>query len=218
MENSIRILAENYNLEIDDPIVGEALEIVKNTDKSEVAKVLKKYYRPTSLNMGTVGAYLWGGLQNYYGEVSKSCSALNNGSLFENDETCQYQIWTYKNGKMKLQGDSLSSKAYIYVEDTEKKENKEKESWQGFNYSDIEKLKAGGIENACVLNTLDNKHSILLKMVPITHLPILKNFDDEDHTNQDKQIEKENSSLPYYIFLLIFLIIFIKIYYSHLVS
>ena len=208
MENSIRILAENYNLEIDDPIVGEALEIVKNVEKEEIAKILKKYYRPTSLNMGTVGAYLWGGLQNYYGEVSKSCSALNNGSLFENDETCQYQIWTYKKGEMKLQGDSLSSKAYIYVE----------EEWQGFNYCDIEKLKNGGIENACVLNTVDNKHSILLKMCPIAHLPVLKNFDDEDNANQDKQIEKENSSLPYYIFLLIFLIIFIKIYYSHLVS
>ena len=208
MESYIKILAENYDLEIDDPMVREAYEKVKNAEKSEVSKILKKYYRPTRLNVGTVGAYLWGGMQNYYGEVSKSCSALNNGSLFENEETCQYQIWTYKNGDMKLQGDSLSSKAYIYVED----------EWQGFNYCDIEKLKEGGIENACVLNTVDNKHNILLKMSPITHLPILKNYDEKDEKQNDGEIEREKSSLPYYIFLLIFLIIFIKIYYSHLVS
>ena len=150
MNDAIRILAENYDLEMDDPIVMDSMEIVKNAEKGEISKNLKKYYRPTTLKIGTVGAFLWGGLQNYYGEVSKSCSALNNGSLFENEETCQYQIWTYKNGIMKLQGDSLSSKAYIYVE----------EGWQGFNYSDIEKLKEGGIENATVLNTIDNKHTM----------------------------------------------------------
>lgn len=208
MENEIRILAENYDLDLDDPIVREAYEKIKNAEKSEVSKILKKYYRPTRLNVGTVGAYLWGGMQNYYGEVSKSCSALNNGSLFENEETCQYQIWTYKDGHLRLKGDSLSPKAYIYVED----------GWQGFNYSDIEKLKEGGIENACVLNTVDNKHNILLKMSAITHLPILKNYDEKDEKQDDGEIEREKSSLPYYIFLLIFLIIFIKIYYSHLVS
>ena len=213
MESYIKILAENYDLEIDDPVVKEAYEKVKNAEKPEISSLLKKYYRPTRLNVGTVGAYLWGGMQNYYGEVSKSCSALNNGSLFENEETCQYQIWIYKNGQMKLQGDSLSSKAYIYVDDKEGKE-----SWQGFNYSDIEKLKEGGIENACVLNTVDNKHNILLKMSPITHLPILKNYEEKDEKQNDGEIEREKSSLPYYIFLLIFLIIFIKIYYSHLVS
>lgn len=207
MNEAIRFLAENYNLEIENHVVQDAIEKIKNVEKGEISKILKKYYRPTTLSMGTVGAFLWGGIQNYYGEVSKSCSALNNGSLFENEETCQYQIWTYKNATLKLQGDSLSSKAYIYVED----------GWQGFNYCDIEKLKDGGIENACILNTIDNKHSILLKMCPITHLPILKNFDDEDH-EKEELIEKEKSSLPYYIFLLIFLIIFIKIYYSHLVS
>ena len=209
MESCIKILAENYDLELDNPVIQDAYEKVKktkNVEKEEISKILKKYYRPTTLSMGTVGAFLWGGMQNYYGEVSKSCSALNNGSLFENEETCQYQIWTYKNATLKLQGDSLSSKAYIYVE----------EGWQGFNYCDIEKLKDGGIENACILNTIDNKHSILLKMCPITHLPVLKNFDDEDEKQEN--IEQEKSSLPYYIFLLIFLIIFIKMYYSHLVT
>ena len=102
MENEIRILAENYDLDLEDPMVREAYEKVKNAEKSEISSLLKKYYRPTRLNVGTVGAYLWGGMQNYYGEVSKSCSALNNGSLFENEETCQYQIWTYKNIMLKV--------------------------------------------------------------------------------------------------------------------
>lgn len=206
METAIKKLCENYDLDIDSPIVREAYEIIKNAEREEVIKELKKYYRPTSLNTGTVGSYLWGSLQNYYGDVSKPCSALNNGSLFENDEMCQYQIWIYKNGVIKLQGESLSSKAYIYVEN----------NWEGFNYCDIEKLKDAGIENACVLNTVDNRHTILLKMSPIFHLPVLKNFDENE--KKDELVEKENSSLPYYIFLLIFLIIFIKIYYSHLVS
>jgi hypothetical protein len=205
METAVKELAENYDLDIDSPLVHASYEIVKNSDKNEISKILKKYYRPTILHTNTIGAYLWGGLQNYYGEVSKSCSVLSNGSFFDNEETCQYQIWTYKNGIMKLRGDSLSSKAYIYVE----------EDWQGFNYSDIEKLQEAGIENAAVLNTIDNKHSILLKMCPLTHLPVLKNFEDEV---KDEIVKHENSSLPYYIFLLIFLIIFIKIYYSHLVS
>ncbi len=203
METAIQTLSNNYDLEIDNPIIQEAYEFVKNNKNENVKNLLQKYYRPTSLKMGTVGAYLWGSLQNYYGDVNKSCSILNNNSLFNVDETCQYQMWTYKGGELECKGHSLSSKAYIYVD----------EDWKGFSLSSIEKLVTEGIEHAAILNTVDSKHRILIKMSPVDTLPIIQQVEKPSVQKGD-----EKSFLPYYIFFLIFVIIFVKIYYKNIIS
>ena len=200
MEDALKILTNNYDLDLNNERVRDAYEFVKN-NRDEIRN-LEKYYRPTSLKTGSVGAYLWGSLQNYYGDVNKSCSILNNNSLFNTDENCQYQIWTYKNGQLDCKGHSQSSKAYIYVG----------EDWEGFDLTSIENLSSSGIEYATVLNTIDSKHNILIKMSSVNDLPIVK------EEKSIVEVKKENFLIPYYIFFLIFVIIFIKIYHQKIIS
>jgi hypothetical protein len=199
MEEAIQFLANNYDLNVNDPIVANAYNFVKsnekNMDTSQIVNILNQQFRPTSLKVGSVGAYLWGSSQNYYGPVTKSCSALSNGSLLhDTNESCQYQIWTYDK-ELTSTGHSSSSRAYIYVNS----------DWQGFENEDIDKLKNFGIEYAAILTTENSKHEILIPITSIQNLPILKEYKE--------LIQQESPSYLYFYLFICLLILAISGYF-----
>ena len=201
MEEALYTMTQNYDLPLDHPSLQAAYQFLEaNKNDPYLQRHIGLFHRPTSLKVGTAGAYLWGSLQNYYGDVSKSCSSLHNNSLLHNpeDETCQYQIWNYTQNVLRSVGHSFSPKAYIYVD----------ENWQGFEDKDIEILRNNGIEHATILNTKDSKHNILLPMTSINNLPILKNYEGQviEHI-----IEEESSNWAFYLFMLLIFCAFIGI-------
>ena len=204
MRAAIETLAENYDKKLDDPTIAEAFEIVEKyknqsqnsqnsqtqNSQNQIFDILKEQFRPTSIKIGTVGAYLWGCSQNYYGEVNKSCSAFCNDNYLRQEtiQPCQYQIWTYET-TLYSTGHSFSSNAYIYINET----------WQGFTEKDVEKLKNGGVKYASVISTEDSKHQIIIPMTLVENLPILKEY-------QEVETEEVSYAKYYFLFFVIFLI------------
>ena len=191
MRRAIETLAQNY----DTPI--EQLEEYKNYIEThlnpEVYEIINQQFRPMGLKVGTAGAYLWGCNQNYYGNVSKSCSALCHGSLpYENSKSCQYQIWTY-NDDLKCNEKISSSIAYIYLD-----------RYKQFSKKDIEKLKEANVTHVTVLITENNQHKTIIPLSDIENLPLQK---------EEVEIEEEVSYKYYYIIIfLIIILFFTKLY------
>ena len=150
---------------------------------------LQNHYRPTELEINTVGSYLWGCSQNYYGDVNKSCSPLCINSLYSEDNDCQYSIWTYS-GELNNILNTKTTQAYIYVEN----------NWTGFTNTDIEKLKLNSISHATILKTQNSQHKIVLPMTSISNLPIIRNYFEHEY-------EVKESYNYYWILILIVLAI-----------
>lgn len=199
MEEAIQFLASYYDYSINDPIVKDAYNFVKSNEKNisseEIINILNRQFRPTYLKVGSVGAFLWGSFQNYYGGVSKSCSAFSNGSLMQDpNESCQYQIWTYNDG-LTSTGHASSSRAYVYVNN----------DWNGFRNEDIDKLKASGVEYVSILTTENSKHEIKIAMTSVQNLPIIKEYVEDSQTKTE-----ETESSYFWLLFLFFLIVIVS--------
>lgn len=188
LKNAIQVLADNHDKPLNDYLEYKQI-IEDNKDDPNIYNYINEQFRPMNLKIGTNGAYLWGCDQNYYGNVNQACSALCNGINFnENFQTCQYQIWIYKD-QLFLSDNISSPKAYIYVES----------DWIGFKNKDLEILKENGVKFATILNTENSKHNIILPITDVNDLPIKK---------EENIIYIENVSYTkYYILIFIFLIL-----------
>jgi hypothetical protein len=188
LEEAVEILAENYTKPVTDISLAKYKNLIEEYKNKHVLEYITKQYRPTNIEVGTFGAYLWGCSQNYYGNVNKSCSALCAGSfnLDDDSQTCQYQIWTYDK-ELKLKTPHISStRAYIYVP----------EDWTGFKKSDMDYLK--DIDFVSVLTTKESKHITLIPMTAIENLPI---------SEKVEEIKETSSNYYYYIFFLLFILL-----------
>ena len=191
LRNAIEMLAENYDTPIENLEKYKNI-IEQNLNDPNLFPIIEEQFRPTIIKIGTAGAYLWGCNQNYYGNVSKSCSALcNNGLQYNNnyDNTCQYQIWTYDK-ELTSKGEISTSKAYIYVPI----------NWNGFKLKDIEKLKNSNVLYATVLTTENSQHKRIIPITSIDNLPIIKDYIED--------VNHEKSSNYYYYFIFLIIIIF----------
>jgi len=188
LKNAIETLAENYDTPLDQ--LQEYKEIVEqNLDNHELYDIIKQQFRPTIVKVGTAGAYLWGCDQNFYGNVSKSCSPLCSGGISYNNDTntCQYQIWTYDK-ELKNIDKASSNIAYIYVG----------EYWQYFKKSDIKLLKDANVEFVIVLRTEDGKHKTVIPITNINILPVIQ---------ENLEEVKEKTNYHYIFFFVLFLVI-----------
>lgn len=183
---AIEYLTENYDKPISE--FQSYIDIIEN--EPNVLSLIQKQYRPTNIEINTVGAYLWGCSQNFYGDVHKNCSPLCIGSFPHDNtyETCQYSTWTYMGGNLINKFNVLSPKAYIYVDS----------NWESFTNSDIEKLKQSGIYYASVLKTKNSQHKVFLSMTSLDNLPIFKQYNDF--------YVEETSKKNYWGFIILFVI------------
>src|SRR5665647_3418862 len=128
IEDTLNFLCKHYDKYTSDPKIKPYISKIEKYRKSALLiKAIQQRYRPTQINVNTVGAYLWGCFQNFYGSVNRNCSALCVNSISHsintmmsedslNCEKCQYSIWTYTNKKLTNDFNTSSSKAYIYVD------------------------------------------------------------------------------------------------------
>jgi hypothetical protein len=211
LQESLNFLTSHYDKYISDSKVkAHIAKLEKYRNSPELLRAIKEKHRPTEINVNTVGAYLWGCSQNYYGNVNKNCSPLCFGSIPHegnsllsedslNCEKCQYSIWTYSKEKLHNDFATSSSKAYIYVDD----------NWKGFKNSDIEMLKKSGVFYASIFNTVYSQHKSLLPMTPIDNLPTFKEYSPAI----TRTITKDSF---YWIFIIFaILILLIIIYFKH---
>jgi len=160
LSKSLLYLENNYEKSLDNEEVFPHLEVIEaNKDKID----LETLYRPTHIEYNTVGSYLWGCSQNYYGPVSKSCSILCNPKSLNYDEksNCQYQLWTCYQDKLISIGHSFNNMGYIYVD----------EKWSGMLEEDIEKLKNAKLNTITILKTSNNVHETLHNMISLNEIP-----------------------------------------------
>ena len=203
LRNAIEILAENY----DTPI--EQLEdykniIEENLEDPELYNIIQEQFRPTILKIGTAGAYLWGCDQNFYGNVSKSCSPLCSGSINYNNEakTCQYQIWTYDT-ELSSKDKVSSNIAYIYVS----------KNWISFKKSDIETLKNSNVEFVSVFRTENSKHDTIIPITNVDSLPIL-----DDLSQEEIKLEDRNYNWIYIFLVMIILTMIVVWKYEEIIN
>ena len=217
IKEAIDFLADNFDKNIIDVSVKEYYDKVQNyinlsydieeqleqqqQEQQYILFLIRQKYRPTFLEPNTVGSYLWGCSQNYYGDVIKPCSLLCVNSIpYDSNMNCQYSIWYYDKFLEKKTNVS-SSKAYIYVT----------KNWTSFKSSDISFLKTSGIYSASILTTFDSKHKILIEMTSVDNLPISKDLDIEIGKLSTSTINYSS-----YFFCLILTIFIISYLYFHL--
>lgn len=189
--------------------VRRVIEKTVNTPQyTKVVDMINSLHRPSRIIPGTIGSYIWGCFNNYYGDVGRGCSALCTNSIPNlESEDCQYQIWcespsgdsnlrTFSESNANLirtltkQSDAITNKAYIYVND----------GWKSFTQNNIDKLRENGIRYATVLNTENSKHDVLLSMVSLDELPV--------RVETKTEIKSENTGrIYYYIFLFIIIML-----------
>jgi len=213
--SAIDFLSEYYDLPLNSKKIAPYIEILeKFKDNSSLPSLISKQYRPTEININTVGSYLWGCAQNYYGDVNKNCSPLCLGSIShdsykdscEFSGKCQYSIWTFSNNKLVNKYTAPSTKAYIYVDS----------NWKGFLESDIEMLKSSGIFYATILVTINSQHKIIMQMTSVNNLPILKQYPSVIYEDQEGQINEGNKEKDKtWVILLIILLLLIGLIIKH---
>ena len=204
IDDYIQLLANNNNIMINQ-LKGDLkhayLEIKKwvselyNTPNYFlITDAINKQYRPSQLNPGSIGAFLWGCSNQYYGDVPKSCSALCINSIpFNETKECQYQIWRHT-GKLIKENFVKNSIAYLYVDD----------NWKGITNDEYKIMKSNNVNYVTIINTNSSKHYIKSKIKPLEDIPILK-INDEIIKQQSN-----NYTIVVLVFLIIIIIFFQK--------
>jgi hypothetical protein len=183
----IEYLDDNATIQKSYQIVKSSIRLLRKTDNyTMIPDIIRMQYRPTIINPGTIGSFLFGCFQSCYGDVFKICSPLcidNVPSDEHDDGECKHQIWnvasdnTYK----LINASTKSNHAYIYVNS----------DFSYFTKEDIETFKEKEVEYAQILVTDKSKHHILIKMTSVDKLPI----DTNNESNETFHSEISGQSL-----------------------
>jgi hypothetical protein len=220
---SIEYLTTNYNENLTvnnspNPKIQKYIQIIEENKHNPLFHhLLNNQSRPTSIQTNTVGAYLWGCRQNFYGQVSKACSCLcaesfeNNKGLGESfienvdiNNICQYQIWSIDSqGGLDCKRSANNSQAYIYVG----------ENWKGLTEKNLETLKFHGIDSAAILLTKNSQHFFLHPMKFLDFYPTINERYPNNINISNFETENTLSFSNPYILLIILILITIFIFY-----
>jgi len=150
---------------------------VNNSDDfSDIIDILKDQYHPSDIKIGTIGAGLFGCLYNYYGDISKACSAICINSPL-NINSCDKQIWQQYLSEVDLRFvrqhnaewqlmDNLNPYAYIFVQD----------DFKYFTLTEKQHLAKHNIKHGQIFITENGKHKKLTRMLPLEQLPDSENI------------------------------------------
>lgn len=194
-------LYHNYKL------LKNKIKKYQNTDRFDlIIDIIKKQYRPTYIKPNTIGSFLYGCFQNFYGDISKECSILCIGNI--NDSTdCLYQVYSLdvekKEDRLKQISRTESNRAIIYIN---------KKTFQLME-NEVSYLKQNGIEYVKILITKKSKHYTLYKMTNIDSIPIYNTNISHDSKSKSNinliniKTNKTNTKLYIIIFIIIIIII-----------
>ena len=89
---------------------------VKNYSHNDIyIETLQSMSHPTQLIPGSVGEYLWGKVQNNYGQIISYCSPSYINSHGEIDKDCEYQIWIQYDKRFECINNNNNSHAYVIL-------------------------------------------------------------------------------------------------------
>lgn len=202
---SIDLLSQYPEVELDllskdDPIykafekVKLAVSLLYDTDNySTITDHIAKQYRPDVITPGTVGAFLFGCSQSYYGDITnRYCSPLCIQNVLPNKSDypiscCPYRVFILDTeGQLKpsvLESDDSNNRAYIYSND----------KFKGFTPNNIAYLKSQAIAFAQVFDTSESKHTMVVPMTPVNKLPMVGAFNSTiDQMNNQSNINSTN--------------------------
>lgn len=173
---------------------GKSIRYLKSIDfkniinKNEYTETISKCFRPSELILGTIGSFLFGGIQNNYGDINKSCSLyyiegmniLSNSKLDDNPENklllCKYSIWKYNSNKTNkynrlvlIQNNDKTSEGLIYINS----------QFDGFTTSEILLLKQKKIVLVTLLETKNSRHYLISRNISLDKLPRKNNSFNE---------------------------------------
>lgn len=172
------------------------LKKIVQKEPTLIRNLLTKQFRPTYIQTGTVGAFLFGCLQYQYGDVTKNCSPLCIGNLNFDTQHCEYQVWTQnQNGSYVQIQYSPTNHAYVYTNSHP----------LTFTISDIKKFKSSGIQFIQILSSQSLQHHRRTKLRNISQLPTVNNTHPTPHT-QSNQLSKPFTITTIIILFLLFIL------------
>ena len=226
LRNYIKILTDNYRLKFSE--AGELSKVIDIiTEENErgnpnLIPVILKEYRPSELFPDTIGSFLFGCLQQTYGDVPVECSPLCAIGIKDDNEIkikkCQNQIYVQYSdavdSRFSKLNDSQSRQAYLFVH----------VNFMGLTQKEKTFLKNNGVYKLHILLTHNSKHHTIVKMKDIDDIPIIEEYDginyaiSENYTNKDDADnnfnDEENDNIYIYIILSVAVIIIIAAAYS----
>nr|QBK92425.1 MAG: hypothetical protein LCPAC401_00630 [Pithovirus LCPAC401] len=163
------------------------LKKFKDDNFQEYSRLMQNYHRPIDIQPGTVSAFLFGCLQQFYGNIDSRCTCL---CL---QDTCTKQIWTVSGNKLQKSNDVTSEEAYLFIPNN-------------FTFTKRYEriLMKGGVRTVSLIKTVFSKH-IIVETVTLVET------DDEDE--EIEPIKSTESTIIYLIILLIIILIIAFCYF-----
>jgi hypothetical protein len=211
LEKYIKILTDNYQLKFSDiekdsklDIAMRTIEEANNKGDLELPGSILKQYRPSELRPDTIGSFLFGCLQQTYGDVPMECSPLCAYGIKSNDEMevkkCSNQIYVQYTNELNNRFYKLyecdSRQGYLFVHI----------NFMGITKREKKFFIDNGIYRLQILVTHNSKHHTVIKMRDIDDIPIIEEFDgifytaSEAHYSDEENIDESNNAV-YYILI-----------------
>lgn len=185
IEKEIKILINNYWQDPKDLPESHAVlisykrlslcySLMDDEGKKMIKNIVAKQHRPSDIKDGTVGAFIFGCINNDYDNIDMNCSIHCANSIGYG--SCNKQLWVQK-GKfphryVRSNNPPNKDEAYIYVD----------EYFVGFSREEISDFKRARVKNATVLVTKNGKHFTRIPKTEIRSLPLI---DDTENVNID---------------------------------
>lgn len=116
--------------------------------------------KPSTMEIDTLGSYIFGCDLANYGDIGGECSLFCMNSLFHEDSgynSCDHQVWSYFEGKLEQRQKAVSKHAYIFIN----RNGEDQFLFKGLSMNAIHELSSKGVERASLILTEKGKHKII---------------------------------------------------------
>ena len=186
------------------------IQYLKNQDYNDIHilksldKALNYCYWPSNIEIGTVGAFLFGCRQSSYGDINRECSPLCIGSLPNSMEveTCDNQVWILKkDGLSIVENENFSNNAVIYTND----------NFDGMSSAEISTLKNNYVSNISMYTTEKSKHWLMSQNISIKDIPRKKKKPQRSFSLRSLSSEILEKKSPSKVFIIIIVVVILLI-------
>lgn len=175
------------------PCYQDFLYVKNYPHDDKYIEVLQKMPQPTELIIGSVGEYLWGKIQNNYGQLNSYCSPSYVNSHGQLSKDCKFQIWIEYDNQFKKINNSDNSHAYIIF-------NNNVDDNYYISSKNVQMMKNNGVYTFDLLKSKLRKYYFVEKNLNIDHF-----------IYKEKIIIKENKQQFNQILIIIFIIILLVV-------
>jgi hypothetical protein len=204
---SIRYLSDHCHLNISDldptsSLYSSYMFVKSYPNLDQALQIIQQQYRPTSLSFNTIGTFLFGGLQNHYGEIDSTSSPFYIQSLSYDPTTFhKYQIWIHSNSDYIPLISTSQSQAYVFVHS----------DFTSFHQSHLDNFSQANIKTVQLISTSKLKHHLLTSPLSLHSLPL----HSPKNTYHSSSSSLRSSISPLFLIFFILFLGLILLYLSH---